>query len=61
LLLETKPEVVSFHFGLPDPNIVQATAVNAVLAIDEGLELAGGVANRVGVAALADDVGACGR
>src|SRR5262252_8510537 len=24
LLLETKPEVVSFHFGLPDPDVIRA-------------------------------------
>jgi nitronate monooxygenase len=24
LLLETKPEVVSFHFGLPEPQVIRA-------------------------------------
>jgi nitronate monooxygenase len=30
LLLDTKPEVVSFHFGLPEPEVVQALKVAGV-------------------------------
>src|SRR5499427_3849976 len=33
LLLDTKPEVVSFHFGLPDPEVVRALKAAGVFLV----------------------------
>src|SRR6185503_219284 len=33
LLLETKPEMVSFHFGLPEPEVVQAIKAAGIFIV----------------------------
>jgi|SRR6185437_14111574 len=40
LLLETKPEVVSFHFGLPDADIVQALKAAGIFVISSATTVA---------------------
>jgi nitronate monooxygenase len=40
LLLETKPEVVSFHFGLPDPNVLEALKSAGIFIISSATTVA---------------------
>lgn len=40
MLLETKPEVVSFHFGLPDPEIIQAVKSAGIFVISSATTVA---------------------
>jgi nitronate monooxygenase len=40
LLLETKPEVVSFHFGLPDADVVQALKAAGIFLISSATTVA---------------------
>ncbi len=40
LLLETKPEVVSFHFGLPAPDVVQALKAAGIFLISSATTVA---------------------
>ena len=40
LLLETKPEVVSFHFGLPNPDVMQALKTAGIFLISSATTVA---------------------
>jgi nitronate monooxygenase len=40
LLLQTKPEVVSFHFGLPEPDVVQALKAAGIFLISSATTVA---------------------
>ncbi len=40
MLLEAKPEVVSFHFGLPDPDIVQAIKSAGIFVVSSATTVA---------------------
>lgn len=40
LLLETKPEVVSFHFGVPDPDVVQTLKAAGIFLISSATTVA---------------------
>lgn len=40
LLLDTKPEVVSFHFGLPEPDVLQALKSAAIFLISSATTVA---------------------
>jgi nitronate monooxygenase len=40
LLLETKPEVVSFHFGLPDPDVLEALKSAGIFIISSATTVA---------------------
>lgn len=40
LLLETKPEVVSFHFGLPDPEVMQTLKAAGIFLISSATTVA---------------------
>jgi nitronate monooxygenase len=40
VLLQSKPEVVSFHFGLPDPNVVQALKAAGIFLISSATTVA---------------------
>lgn len=40
LLLETRPEVVSFHFGLPDPGVMQALKAAGIFLISSATTVA---------------------
>ncbi|MGE5269651.1 MAG: NAD(P)H-dependent flavin oxidoreductase [Thiohalocapsa sp.] len=40
LLLETKPEVVSFHFGLPDPEVIQTLQAAGIFIVSSATTVA---------------------
>lgn len=40
VLLQTKPEVVSFHFGLPDPDVVQALKAAGIFLVSSATTVA---------------------
>jgi nitronate monooxygenase len=40
LLLETKPEMVSFHFGLPEPEVVQAIKAAGIFIVSSATTVA---------------------
>jgi len=40
MLLENKPEVVSFHFGLPDPDVVQAIKSAGIFIVSSATTVA---------------------